>query len=75
MVRDEDLATFLACFAAELQNAVRPAVGTAAAAKVVDSLTLVLGRMVAEIRSGGATATIQRQSAAPQVFEGFVTAH
>jgi aminoglycoside phosphotransferase (APT) family kinase protein len=56
MIRQEDLDALLSCMADELQNSIRPAVATSPARKSIDSLLLVLGRMIAEARSGNTIA-------------------
>lgn len=52
MIRDEDLVTFLTTIATELQNSVRPNLNSGMALKSVDSINVMLGRLIAEVRDG-----------------------
>lgn len=53
MIRDEHLVTFLTTVATELQNAVRPHLTSGMALKSVDSINVMLGRLIAELQAGG----------------------
>lgn len=58
MIRDEHLVAFLTTVATELQNGVRPHLTSGMALRSVDSINVMLGRLIAEIQSGGEVAKI-----------------
>ena len=57
MIREQDLVTFLSSVATELQNSIRPNLTSGMALKSVDSINVMLGRLVAELQSGGKIAS------------------
>ena len=53
MIRDQHLAAYLTTIATELDGAVRPHLSSGMAAKSVDSINLLLGRLIGELQAGG----------------------
>jgi aminoglycoside phosphotransferase (APT) family kinase protein len=74
MIKDEHLAGFLASIATELEGSVRPHLTSCTAIASVESIKLVLGRVIAELQSGGRiAATYQAKWAAlAREFPGLV---
>lgn len=62
MVRDENVERFLVCLVEELNGAVRPELKTDHARKVLDSLVLMAGRMVADAGPARDVAATHREA-------------
>ena len=52
MIRDQHLVAYLRTVATELESSVRPNLTSAMATKSVDSINLMLGRLIADLQSG-----------------------
>ena len=52
MIRDSELERYLECISTSLSTSIRPAIEAGPALKTVDSLNLVLGRLLGELKNG-----------------------